>query len=628
MKQGSDRSMSDDAEHGYTAKNHKRHFVTHNYHDHSDDVDAEKLQTEGARLGGVSYSTQDGSNGGGKHKSANSSENKQRGGVNMPFPEKLHEMLDKIEQDGFASIISWQSHGRAFAVHKQKEFVDIIMPRYFRQSKISSFQRQLNLYGFCRLTRGRDKGAYYHELFLRDRIFLCRKMTRTRIKGTGIKASSSPDSEPNFYTMKHCFVADRNMAVMQLPWAVAASAHHLQQQQQQQVTMLSPQGQQLDSSAAIITSAMPVDWQHLEGQGQSGPSSCHSRSSSVALHANTALHPGAARANLGEPLVGVERPHAHASFLSQNSELLFGNGGLHASAALKNTFDDLAVSQCGGQSDANNALTFDTKMAPQDQNILHAAALAAFSNCLMPVSAPQQPQDMSSISARLLDPLILRRIHEHAAASASKKSGAQEEALKKAPRRSDHEGPDSARMAAGAAQLMNHAQVAAPAVQPRAQEDSSALQFSASAAIVPLDYSPRTSAAVLNGPPQQEEEPLLQLIAMPFPGGTLRRSNAEGARRVRAGDSLPAPAVIERRQLGARQPQLVRDVYFGLRRVSFMNLEDDVSYHDAERLDEEAMDNFFADFEDTEISELLSVIQRHDNDEVLGGALEHMMDTL
>jgi hypothetical protein len=45
---------------------------------------------------------------------------------------------------------------------------------------------------------------YYHELFLRSRPDLCRSMIRTRIKGTGIKASSSPDTEPDFYQMEHC----------------------------------------------------------------------------------------------------------------------------------------------------------------------------------------------------------------------------------------------------------------------------------------------------------------------------------------------------------------------------------------------------------------------------------------
>jgi hypothetical protein len=91
---------------------------------------------------------------------------------------------------------------------------------------MTSFQRQLNLYGFVRLAGFRDHGAYvplrffafaannltcfgpfhryYHELFLRSRPDLCRSMIRTRIKGTGIKASSSPDTEPDFYQMEHC----------------------------------------------------------------------------------------------------------------------------------------------------------------------------------------------------------------------------------------------------------------------------------------------------------------------------------------------------------------------------------------------------------------------------------------
>ena len=74
-----------------------------------------------------------------------------------------------------------QPHGRCFVVHKPKEFVADVMPTYFRQSKLTSFQRQLNLYGFTRITKGPDRGGYYHELFLRHKLFLCGTMVRHRL---------------------------------------------------------------------------------------------------------------------------------------------------------------------------------------------------------------------------------------------------------------------------------------------------------------------------------------------------------------------------------------------------------------------------------------------------------------
>ena len=84
------------------------------------------------------------------------------------FPSQLHHMLDDAELKGFDDIVSWQPHGRCFVVHKVTEFVDQILPNYFRQSKFPSFQRQLNLYEFSRITRGKDRNGYYHDRFLRD----------------------------------------------------------------------------------------------------------------------------------------------------------------------------------------------------------------------------------------------------------------------------------------------------------------------------------------------------------------------------------------------------------------------------------------------------------------------------
>lgn len=130
-----------------------------------------------------------------------STSSKASSGITVPFPLKLHEMLDQIEEDGLASVISWQPHGRCFVVHDQKRFASDVMVKYFRQTKFASFQRQLNLYGFNRLTSGRDKGGYYNELFLRSKRFLCHRIQRIKIKGTGVRKASSPETEPQFYSM-------------------------------------------------------------------------------------------------------------------------------------------------------------------------------------------------------------------------------------------------------------------------------------------------------------------------------------------------------------------------------------------------------------------------------------------
>jgi len=67
----------------------------------------------------------------------------------MAFPLKLYEMLERVEAEGRQDVVSWQSHGRCFVVHDVAQFKQLL-PNYFKLSKIASFQRQLNLYGFQR----------------------------------------------------------------------------------------------------------------------------------------------------------------------------------------------------------------------------------------------------------------------------------------------------------------------------------------------------------------------------------------------------------------------------------------------------------------------------------------------
>ncbi|GAX09390.1 hypothetical protein FisN_6Lh234 [Fistulifera solaris] len=116
-----------------------------------------------------------------------------RGGVIEPFPEKLHRLLREVEAAGRSDVISFIAGGRAFAIHNSDSFFKDIVPLYFRQSRLSSFKRQLNLYGFELINAGPARGGYFHELFVKDRPELCRRMRRVAVKVS--KQDRGDDSE-------------------------------------------------------------------------------------------------------------------------------------------------------------------------------------------------------------------------------------------------------------------------------------------------------------------------------------------------------------------------------------------------------------------------------------------------
>jgi hypothetical protein len=163
------------------ASTHPRWYVKHDYHDHSKDI---PVNAEDFAI--TTFFT--------------SSEAHDKLRV-VRFPLKLHMLLLSAEIEGFNHIISWQEHGRAFKIHKDKEFVERVLPLYFSHKNLLSFHRQLNLYGFLKITQGRDKGAHYHELFLREKYFLARKIIRKKVKGTFVRGLPNPSDEPDFYAL-------------------------------------------------------------------------------------------------------------------------------------------------------------------------------------------------------------------------------------------------------------------------------------------------------------------------------------------------------------------------------------------------------------------------------------------
>lgn len=138
--------------------------------------------------------------------------NTKKGGVQYPFPAKLFQLLEHIDlhEPHLADIVSWQPSGRCFLVRDAKRFEELVLPKFFKQTMYSSFRRQLNLWGFKRLVqKSPDRGAYYHERFLRNKPFLHCYLSRSQQERDAknskpsrtTRASPNPDYEPDFYSM-------------------------------------------------------------------------------------------------------------------------------------------------------------------------------------------------------------------------------------------------------------------------------------------------------------------------------------------------------------------------------------------------------------------------------------------
>ena len=95
------------------------------------------------------------------------------------FPLKLFDLVTTEDPN----IVGWHESGREFQVRNMDLFVSIILPKHFKHQNFTSFQRQLNLYGFRR-SRDSDKGAYYHPQFIKGDRDLCATIRRLLTSGS------------------------------------------------------------------------------------------------------------------------------------------------------------------------------------------------------------------------------------------------------------------------------------------------------------------------------------------------------------------------------------------------------------------------------------------------------------
>lgn len=96
----------------------------------------------------------------------------------LPFPQKLYRLLVEASEKGMERVIRWEESGEAFRILDVLRFRELILPQYFKHKQMSSFRRQLDLYGFKRDWSDGGEGTYAHPSFLRGKPELLSQISR------------------------------------------------------------------------------------------------------------------------------------------------------------------------------------------------------------------------------------------------------------------------------------------------------------------------------------------------------------------------------------------------------------------------------------------------------------------
>jgi hypothetical protein len=80
----------------------------------------------------------------------------------------LTHLHDAISNKQFNEMLSWSEDGSYFMIVQPETFAETVLPMYYRHNKLTSFIRQLNMYGFKKRVSTLGYMAYAHQYFLRD----------------------------------------------------------------------------------------------------------------------------------------------------------------------------------------------------------------------------------------------------------------------------------------------------------------------------------------------------------------------------------------------------------------------------------------------------------------------------
>ena len=141
------------------------------------------------------------------------------------FPQQLYNLLEEAPPE----IISWLEGGRAFRIHNKELFCANVLPAYFEHSKMASFHRQMNIYGFRMDRRESNQGmhgTFSHPRFLRGHPELLATIERVPNKADreGMMMAAARAKDPVAMSAVKLEANDASAALLHGPYAVTAKA--------------------------------------------------------------------------------------------------------------------------------------------------------------------------------------------------------------------------------------------------------------------------------------------------------------------------------------------------------------------------------------------------------------------
>ncbi|MES1905500.1 MAG: Heat shock transcription factor [Paramarteilia canceri] len=98
--------------------------------------------------------------------------------------EFIHKVWTMVEDDEYSDFIGWTDSGDSIYLSTDRNTSEAVLPNFFKHKKLSSFVRQLNLYGFTKNTDlfdpSEDTLYFSHPNFIKNCPDLLTKITRKK----------------------------------------------------------------------------------------------------------------------------------------------------------------------------------------------------------------------------------------------------------------------------------------------------------------------------------------------------------------------------------------------------------------------------------------------------------------